>query len=111
MEWPECQIELPEGSRFCDEFGKTLEVVCQGGGKANPPASKFRLVYGRDLRTPTETALPKDLSFDEQLAKIHKYLPEGLTEKVLSQRARIEDERRRVTVMFVDCYARLSNAM
>jgi class 3 adenylate cyclase/tetratricopeptide (TPR) repeat protein len=45
---------------------------------------------------------PKDLSFDEKIAKIQRYLPEGLTEKILSQRDRIEGERRQVTVMFCD---------
>ena len=47
-------------------------------------------------------AVSKDLSFDEKLAKIQRYLPEGLTEKILSQRDRIEGERKQVTVMFCD---------
>jgi len=46
--------------------------------------------------------VPKDLSFEEKIAKIQRYLPEGLTEKILSQRDRIEGERKRVTVMFCD---------
>jgi class 3 adenylate cyclase len=45
---------------------------------------------------------PKELSFDEKLTKIQKYLPKGLTEKILSQRDRIEGERKPVTVMFCD---------
>ncbi|MDJ0831644.1 MAG: adenylate/guanylate cyclase domain-containing protein [Desulfobacterales bacterium] len=45
---------------------------------------------------------PKDLSFDEKLSKIQKYLPKGLTEKILSQKDRIEGERKLVTVMFCD---------
>ncbi|MGD9241133.1 MAG: adenylate/guanylate cyclase domain-containing protein, partial [Desulfobacterales bacterium] len=45
---------------------------------------------------------PKDLSLDEKLTKIQKYLPKGLTEKILSQRDRIEGERKQVTVMFCD---------
>ena len=36
---------------------------------------------------------------DEQ---IKKYLPEGLTDKILSQRNKIEGERKQVTVMFCD---------
>jgi class 3 adenylate cyclase/tetratricopeptide (TPR) repeat protein len=44
----------------------------------------------------------KDPSFDEKLDKIRKYLPQGLTEKILSQRNRIEGERKQVTVMFCD---------
>jgi hypothetical protein len=49
-----------------------------------------------------EETLPKDLSFDEKLEKIQRYLPKGLTEKILSQREKIEDERKQVTVMFCD---------
>jgi class 3 adenylate cyclase/tetratricopeptide (TPR) repeat protein len=41
-------------------------------------------------------------TFEEKIAKIQKYLPEGLTEKILSQRDRIEGERKQVTVMFCD---------
>ena len=44
----------------------------------------------------------KELSFDEKIAKIQKYLPEGITEKILSQRDKIEGERKQVTVMFCD---------
>jgi class 3 adenylate cyclase len=42
------------------------------------------------------------LSFDEKLSKVQKYLPKGLTEKILSQKDRIEGERKQVTVMFCD---------
>ncbi|KPK24898.1 MAG: hypothetical protein AMK69_15510 [Nitrospira bacterium SG8_3] len=44
----------------------------------------------------------RDLSFDEKIAKIQRYLPKGLTEKILSQRDRIEGEHKQVTVMFCD---------
>jgi hypothetical protein len=90
MKCPECKIELPEGSKFCNECGKKLEVGCSECGHANPPASKFCLECGHSLTSPVETSLPKDLSFDEKLAWIQKYLPSGLTEKILSQRDRIE---------------------
>jgi predicted ATPase/class 3 adenylate cyclase len=55
-------------------------------------------------------AIPKDLSFDEKLSKIQRYLPKGLTEKILSQKDRIEGERKHVTVMFCDMvgFTRLS---
>ncbi len=44
----------------------------------------------------------KDLSIDEKLTKIQRYLPKGLTEKILSRKDRIEGERKQVTVMFCD---------
>jgi len=54
-----------------------------------------------DLTLPA-TPTPKDLTFGEKLEKIQKYLPQGLTEKILSQKDRIEGERKQVTVMFAD---------
>jgi len=53
------------------------------------------------LSLPSEPGL-KDLSFEEKLEKIQRYLPKGLTEKILSQRDKIEGERKQVTVMFCD---------
>jgi class 3 adenylate cyclase len=78
-----------------------LELSCPECGKINPLDSKFCNKCGHDLRKPSETP-PKDLSFDEKLTKIQKYLPKGLTEKILSQKDRIEGERKQVTVMFAD---------
>jgi class 3 adenylate cyclase/tetratricopeptide (TPR) repeat protein len=45
---------------------------------------------------------PRELSFDEKLRKIQKYLPSGLVKKILAQKGKIEGERRQVTVMFCD---------
>ena len=39
---------------------------------------------------------------EEKIKKIQKYLPKGLTEKILSQKDRIEGERKQVTVLFAD---------
>jgi class 3 adenylate cyclase len=54
-----------------------------------------------NLSLPSEPS-PKEPSLDEKLAKIQRYLPKGLTEKILAQRDRIEGERKQVTVMFCD---------
>jgi hypothetical protein len=78
-----------------------MEFKCPQCGKTLPIGAKFCNKCGQDLRKPEETP-PKDLSFDEKLTKIQRYLPKGLTEKILSQRDRIEGERKRITVMFSD---------
>jgi len=62
---------------------------------------KFCGECGHNLTAPSEPVV-KELSFDEKIDKIQRYLPQGLTEKILSQRDRIEGERKQVTVMFCD---------
>lgn len=102
MRCPECQIELPDTARFCSECGRKIEIGCPQCGNLNASGSKFCLECGHDLRSTSAAALPKDLSTDEKIAKIRKYLPTGLAEKILSQRDKIEGERKQVTVMFCD---------
>jgi class 3 adenylate cyclase/tetratricopeptide (TPR) repeat protein len=101
MKCPKCQFENREGAKFCNECGSKFELTCPECGATNRAGSKFCDECGLKLSLPVEKA-PKDLSFDEKLTKIQKYLPKGLTEKILSQRDRIEGERKQVTVMFCD---------
>jgi hypothetical protein len=101
MECPKCQFENPAGANYCVECGGKLEIICPDCGSGNALSYKFCNKCGHDLRKPIE-APPKDLSFDEKLIKIQRYLPKGLTEKILSQKDRIEGERKQVTVMFAD---------
>jgi class 3 adenylate cyclase len=101
MKCPKCQFENQETRKFCSECGAKLLLLCPKCGSENLPKDKFCGECGHDLTLPSKP-IPKDLSFDEKIAKIQKYLPDGLTEKILSQRERIEGERKQVTVMFCD---------
>jgi class 3 adenylate cyclase/tetratricopeptide (TPR) repeat protein len=96
-----CQFENPENLKFCGECGAKLEKICPHCNSSNSPQFKFCGECGHDLSLSSKP-LPKELSFDEKIAKIQKYLPGGLTDKILSQRDRIEGERKQVTVMFCD---------
>jgi len=80
---------------------RKLEKVCPNCSGSNPPQYKFCGECGHHLTVPSEPT-PKDLSFEEKIDKIQRYLPKGLTEKILSQRNKIEGERKQVTVMFCD---------
>ena len=101
MKCPECQSENPEDGKFCGMCRAKLLKVCPQCGRENSPGNLFCNECGHELPTPSKPA-PANLSFDEKIAKIQRYLPEGLTEKILSQRDRIEGERKQVTVMFCD---------
>jgi hypothetical protein len=98
MKCPKCQFENPGGANFSNECGYKLELICPDCSKANPPGSKFCNGCGQNLSQPSKSP-PQELSFDDYLAKIQKYLPQGLTEKILAQKNRIEEERKQVTVL------------
>ncbi len=102
MQCRKCQFENPTDTKFCVECGTKLEIACPNCNASNSPDYKFCRECGHSLTSPEHGRPPKDLSFDEKLAKIQKYLPSGLTEKILSQRDRIEGEHRHVTIMFID---------
>ncbi len=101
MKCPKCQFENPDTKKFCGECGAKLEKVCPNCSGSNPSQYKFCGECGHNLTFPSEPT-PKDLSFDEKLEKIQKYLPGGLTDKILAQKGKIEGERKQVTVMFCD---------
>jgi class 3 adenylate cyclase/tetratricopeptide (TPR) repeat protein len=101
MHCPKCQIENPSNRKFCRECGAKLVFTCPKCQFENIPSDKFCGDCGHPLASSTPPP-PKELSFDEKIAKLQKYLPSGITEKILSQRDRIEGEKRQVTVMFCD---------
>ena len=76
MQCPKCQHENPEDARFCNRCGRNLAPISEQASEA--------------------------ILIDEKIAKIQRYLPKGLTERILSQKDKIEGERKRVTVMFCD---------
>ena len=101
MKCPKCQFENLKEAKFCNECGCKLELACPECNKPNPPGSKFCNECGHSLTILFEQPA-KELSFDEKIEKIQRYLPQGLTEKILSQKNKIEGERKQVTVMFCD---------
>jgi hypothetical protein len=101
MHCPKCEFDSPEGSKFCLECGAKFEAQCPQCGNSLPPTAKFCNECGHSLAAPS-TPPPKDLTPADQVAKIQRYLPQGLADKILSQRDRIEGERKQVTVMFCD---------
>ena len=101
MKCPDCNTENPDSRKFCRECGSKFLVKCPHCNSKNLPGDKFCGECGKKLSV-ASVPPTKDLSFDEKLEKIQRYLPKGLTDKILSQRDRIEGERKQVTVMFCD---------
>jgi class 3 adenylate cyclase/tetratricopeptide (TPR) repeat protein len=95
-----CQTENPEGKKFCGECGAKLEILCPNCKSSNLPQFKFCGDCGQPLSAPTSAPqAPPPL---DPIAKLKRYLPTGLAEKILAQRDRIEGEKRQVTVLFCD---------
>jgi len=101
MKCPKCQFDNEEDAKFCNGCGSKLETACSACGKANPLSSKYCSECGHKIVISTGQT-SKELSFEEKLAKIQRYLSKDLTQKILAQRDRIEGERKQVTVMFCD---------
>jgi class 3 adenylate cyclase/tetratricopeptide (TPR) repeat protein len=107
-----CQFENSASAKFCVDCGGKLEIVCQNCSTRNYPSHKFCSDCGLTIIIPSEPS-PQELSFEEKLGKIQKYLPKGITEKILSQKDKIEGERKQVTVLFCDMkgFTRLSEKL
>jgi len=103
MKCPKCQFENREEAIFCRKCGSSLElkIICPKCSSSNPVDSSFCEKCGHNLSLSVKPP-PKELSSEEKIDKIQRYLPKGLAEKILSQRDKIEGERKQVTVMFCD---------
>ena len=101
MKCPTCQTEYSNHQNFCGECGTNLEKPCPSCAALNPHNFKFCGECGHTLKLASKSK-SKKLSFNDNLDKIQRYLPKGLTKKILSQKDKIEGERKCVTVMFCD---------
>ena len=101
MKCPKCQSNNREGVKFCEECGAKFEIECPACKAKIPLGKKFCGECGNKLDVPVKTP-PKELSFNEKIEKMQRYLPKGITDKILAQRDKIEGERKQVTVMFCD---------
>jgi class 3 adenylate cyclase/tetratricopeptide (TPR) repeat protein len=93
MECPDCSFDNPEGMKFCGNCGAPLCNICPSCSSSNPVQFKFCGNCGIPLTPPQA---PGDL------ARIQKYIPSYLAEKIRQSKGRIEGERRNVTVVFAD---------
>jgi ribosomal protein L40E len=74
MKCPKCNFKNPDDAKFCIECASPIEFHCPSCGAITPATGKFCKECGFKLSLPIEQT-PKDLSFDEKLAKFQKYLP------------------------------------
>jgi len=101
MQCTNCQFDNPPKAKFCIECGASIEFRCPNCNQVTSAAGKFCMECGFELRAIKDTP-PKEMSYEDKLNKLQLYLPKGITEKILSQKNKIEGERKQVTVMFCD---------
>jgi class 3 adenylate cyclase/tetratricopeptide (TPR) repeat protein len=94
VECGSCGHANPERAKFCLECGAPIALRCASCGTELPANARFCLECGTAV-APTTTKVKKQ---DRPLS----YTPRHLAEKILTQRAALEGERKQVTVLFAD---------
>ena len=97
----QCKAENPGDKKYCRECGAKLTRICSRCGSECSPRDKFCGECGQNLKV-SPSPSSKDLSSDEKLQMVKRYLPGDLMEKILAQQDKLEGERKQVTVMFCD---------
>ncbi|MGI9570398.1 MAG: zinc ribbon domain-containing protein, partial [Desulfobulbia bacterium] len=99
MKCSECKFENSAEAVFCGNCGSNIERLCPECKSPNPASYSFCNKCGRSLTTDQQPRGPiaETFSNDDNLAKIKKYLPKGIAEKILAQKGRIDGERKQVT--------------
>jgi len=90
MQCLHCQHDNPEGARFCNACGTTLELACSACGHVNPSESRFCNACGHNLFDPTSqpTQPQPQQATPLEPPTAARYTPDA--------------ERRQLTVMFCD---------
>jgi class 3 adenylate cyclase/tetratricopeptide (TPR) repeat protein len=94
MECSRCRHGNAVGAKFCGECGARLEAACAACGTTNPAGNKFCHQSG--------IALGGEGNGDARFASPDAYTPNHLARKILTARASLPGERKKVTVLFAD---------
>ena len=93
MQCSRCRHENVAGAKFCGECGARLEAACAACGTVNPAGNKFCHECGTALGIGSD---------DARFASPDAYTPSHLARKILTARASLPGERKKVTVLFAD---------
>jgi class 3 adenylate cyclase/tetratricopeptide (TPR) repeat protein len=94
MQCPRCLHEMPLAAEVCPVCGTKAELICTRCGTGNILAHKFCKECGQRL---TATRLAASAKYQS----LESYTPRYLVEKIRTS-ASLEDERKKVTVLFAD---------
>jgi class 3 adenylate cyclase/tetratricopeptide (TPR) repeat protein len=93
MKCPKCEHSNTDEAKFCEQCATPLGRTCTFCGSLVSSTAKFCSQCGQRLRAEGEHS---------RFASPEHYTPQHLAEKILTSRARLEGERKQVTVLFAD---------
>jgi class 3 adenylate cyclase len=94
MRCPRCQAANPGGARFCEDCGTRLAWTCPHCRAEISPGKSFCWSCGQ-LADPAIDPVPPLVA----------YTPEHLAARILTSKAALEGERKKITVLFADMKA------
>ncbi len=89
MKCSTCQFENPDRAKYCKKCGNKLERLCPSYGRSFQSDGVFCDECGYNFAIPSEPSL-KELSFDEKLTKIQRYLTGPVWVGTLGNDLRVE---------------------
>jgi len=92
MRCPQCQAANPEAARFCEECGARLTRTCPHCRVEVSPGKSFCWACGGQLADPATDRGPPPVA----------YTPVRLAQRILTSKAAVEGERKKITVLFAD---------
>ena len=95
MRCPRCQATNPVGARFCEECGARLARICPHCRAEVSSGKRFCWSCGGQFADPDTDRVPPPVA----------YTPEHLAERILTSKAALEGERKKITVLFADTKA------
>ena len=95
MRCQRCQAENPGGAKFCEECGARLVQACPHCRAELHPGKRFCWSCGGQLDAATTDLVPPPVA----------YTPKHLAERILTSKAALEGERKKITVLFADVKA------
>jgi class 3 adenylate cyclase/tetratricopeptide (TPR) repeat protein len=95
MKCPRCEHENEAGAKFCEECAAPLARTCTNCGRPLSPQAKFCPECAHPTAAAYAATTPRFTSPEG-------YTPKHLAEKILTSKAVLEGERKRVTVLFAD---------
>src|SRR5262245_25100368 len=103
-----CQHDNPEGAKFCNACGATLERTCPSCGQVNPPGSRFCNECGTSLTAQLRSPVASTQYPAPNSQPPVSYTPPHLADRIRAEQTAMEargitdGERKTITALFAD---------